>query len=327
MSRTIKRVARLRQTVSTCRIRRSRRQLLVLALIGALLTLVAVSSNRKVSAGGRNRTGSRLTFRTHAHTPNPSPTPATNVIINEVDSDTPGVDDAEFIELYDGGVGNTSLNGLVLVLFDGSSNTAYNAFDLSGRTTDANGYFVLGDATVPGVDFIVGFGFLQNGEDAVALYAASLADFPGGTAATATNLRDAIVYDTSDPDDPELAVLLNAGQPQVNEDATGNGDTQSIGRCPNGSGGQRNTSTYSQGIPSPHGPNNCPFDTDADGVPDVTDNCPFVANPDQANYDNDSMGDACDPDDDNDGQSDADEIACGSNPKGAPFSSSSSRPP
>jgi hypothetical protein len=56
---------------------------------------------------------------------------------------------------------------------------------------------------------------------------------------------------------------------------------------------------------------------DADGVPDVTDNCPFVANPDQANYDNDSMGDACDPDDDNDGQSDVDEIACGSNPMDA----------
>jgi hypothetical protein len=62
---------------------------------------------------------------------------------------------------------------------------------------------------------------------------------------------------------------------------------------------------------------NPPLDTDADGVPDATDNCPFVANPSQANYDNDSMGDACDSDDDNDGQSDADEIACGSNPMDA----------
>src|SRR4030095_1837907 len=126
MSRKMNRVARWRQTVSTCRFRRSRRQWLVLAVIGALLTLVAASSNSKVSAGSHTGTVSRLTFRTRANTPNPSPTPATNVIINEVDSDTPSTDDAEFIELYDGGVGNTSLNGLVLVLFDGSSNTAYN---------------------------------------------------------------------------------------------------------------------------------------------------------------------------------------------------------
>jgi len=286
----------------------------VLLAIGALLTsFVATNFTREVSAG----TPTGKVLRRTPGTPLTIPTTATNVIINEIDSDTPGADDAEFIELYDGGVGNTSLNGLVLVLFDGSSNTSYNAFDLTGRSTDANGYFVLGTALVPGVDFITGFSFLQNGEDAVALYAGSSADFPFGTPVTTTNLRDAIVYDTSDPYDPELAVLMNAGQPQVNEDAGGNGEIQSIGRCPNGSGGARNTNTYTTANPSPHAPNNCPIDTDGDGVPDVTDNCQFVANPDQANFDGDSMGDACDPDDDNDGQSDADEIACGSNPMDA----------
>jgi len=52
-------------------------------------------------------------------------------------------------------------------------------------------------------------------------------------------------------------------------------------------------------------------DTDGDGVPDSVDNCPAVANPDQANNDleleaNDPAptGDACDPDDDNDGTPD-----------------------
>ena len=56
------------------------------------------------------------------------------------------------------------------------------------------------------------------------------------------------------------------------------------------------------------------IDSDGDGVPDDEDNCPAVSNPDQTNTDGDSMGDACDPDDDNDGQSDADETACGSDP-------------
>jgi hypothetical protein len=39
-------------------------------------------------------------------------------------------------------------------------------------------------------------------------------------------------------------------------------------------------------------------DPDGDGISDATDNCPDVANPDQANVDGDSLGDACDPTDD-----------------------------
>ena len=42
-------------------------------------------------------------------------------------------------------------------------------------------------------------------------------------------------------------------------------------------------------------------DDDNDGILDTADNCQFVANADQANHDNDAMGDACDDDDDNDG--------------------------
>jgi DNA/RNA endonuclease G (NUC1) len=60
--------------------------------------------------------------------------------------------------------------------------------------------------------------------------------------------------------------------------------------------------------------NNPPLDTDADNVPDSTDNCPFSANEDQANFDNDSMGDVCDSDDDNDNVSDEAENAAGSDP-------------
>ena len=41
-------------------------------------------------------------------------------------------------------------------------------------------------------------------------------------------------------------------------------------------------------------------DEDGDGVGDEVDNCPFIANPLQANFDNDSLGDVCDSDDDND---------------------------
>ena len=74
-----------------------------------------------------------------------------------------------------------------------------------------------------------------------------------------------------------------------------------------------------------------PPDTDNDGIPDASDNCPTVYNPDQLNSDGgkrpagpqipggwasnpaaDKLGDACDPDDDNDGLPDAseNELSC-----------------
>ena len=77
--------------------------------------------------------------------------------------------------------------------------------------------------------------------------------------------------------------------------------------------------------PTPSGPP--PVDTDGDGVPDTLDNCPTVYNPDQKNSDGgrrpnglqidgdwasnpaqDKLGDACDPDDDNDALPDSQEF-------------------
>lgn len=56
-------------------------------------------------------------------------------------------------------------------------------------------------------------------------------------------------------------------------------------------------------------------DTDSDGIADTVDNCPTVANPGQANFDNDTQGDACDSDDDNDGIADtAEKTGCILNP-------------
>ena len=208
--------------------------------------------------------------------------PSTNIIINEVDSDTPGTDVAEFVELYDGGVGNTALDGLVVVFYNGSNDLSYASYDLDGFSTDANGYFVLGNAgVVPTPSIIFASNGLQNGADAVALYADDAASFPNGTAITTTNLQDAIVYDTSDADDAGLLVLLNAGQPQVDENGGGDGAGQSNQRCPNGSGGALNTDTYSQFAPTPGDFNSCvnPITTvkihDVQGNGDVS---PLVGN-------------------------------------------------
>ena len=213
-------------------------------------------------------------------------TPPPDVVINEFDADQTGTDNAEFVELYDGGDGNTDLTGLALVFFNGSGDVAYEAFDLDGQSTDADGYFVLcGDAlNVDGCDLEVNpaTNLIQNGADAIALYQSDAVTFVDGTPVTTENLIDAVVYDTNDGDDAELLVLLNTGEPQINEDGAGDKDIHSNQRIPNGEGGKRNTSGFAQLLPTPGAENAAPApdvsivinEVDADQT--STDNAEFV---------------------------------------------------
>ncbi len=61
-------------------------------------------------------------------------------------------------------------------------------------------------------------------------------------------------------------------------------------------------------------PNDPDNDIDGDEICGDIDNCPAVSNPDQADNDLDNLGDACDPDDDNDGLTDEQEAAAGTDP-------------
>jgi len=62
-------------------------------------------------------------FDAKQNPPRLTQTPVGDVIINEVDCDTPGTDLAEFVELFDGGVGNTPLDGYVVVFLTAERST------------------------------------------------------------------------------------------------------------------------------------------------------------------------------------------------------------
>lgn len=149
------------------------------------------------------------------------------VVINEIDADTPGTDVAEFIELK--GTPNASLDGLVVVLYNGNGDASYAAFDLDGKILDANGFFILGNTDIiSGNDIDLGVSnALQNGADAVALYTGNDTDFPNGTTVTNTNLIDAIVYGTGDADDAELLAGLGESV-QYDESANGASASESL---------------------------------------------------------------------------------------------------
>ncbi|WP_026755526.1 endonuclease [Sediminibacter sp. Hel_I_10] len=171
------------------------------------------------------------------------------VVINELDCDTPGVDDMEFIELLSENP-ETPLDGYILVFFNGSSsgmNSSYFALDLDGYVTDVNGLLLIGsNAVSPVPQLLIAPNTFQNGPDAVALYQADDLDFPEQTLATIENLVDVLLYDTSDPDDDDMIAIFSADPrfasiTQINEGPGNN--TNSIQRFVDLDGNVSYTST------------------------------------------------------------------------------------
>lgn len=150
-------------------------------------------------------------------------TPPLGVFINEIDSDQPGSDTKEFIELYVGEAAAKALDGYTVVLFNGnqSANGAYAVFDLAGRSSNARGFFVLGNATVPNVDLVIADASIQNGTDAVAVYHTAAAAFSltgSPTPPSHDALIDVVVYGNGSAGDPDLlAGFQSAGDPPVPE--------------------------------------------------------------------------------------------------------------
>jgi len=171
------------------------------------------------------------------------------LVINELDCDTPGIDNMEFLELLSD-TPHFPLDGYVVVFFNGSEsggNSSYFTVDLDGYETDINGLLLIGSNSVsPVPQFLIPENTIQNGADAVAIYQGSDFDFPDETLATIDNLIDVLIYDTSDGDDEDMIAIFSAHPDftsiqQINEGSSNN--TNSIQR--------NNDGTYTSTTPTP----------------------------------------------------------------------------
>lgn len=171
----------------------------------------------------------------------------TQVVINEIDADTPSTDVLEFVELKST-TPNFSLDGYVLVFFNagaaGLTTVSYYAIDLDGLTTDINGIIHLGNSQVsPTPAYTIQNATIQNGPDAVALYLGNDADFPLNTPAHNLGLIDALAYSNSATIQPTALMNIFGITVCTNENQSLNAATKSIQRM--------NDGTYEVNTPTP----------------------------------------------------------------------------
>ncbi|CAI5792225.1 LTD domain-containing protein [Podarcis lilfordi] len=180
------------------------------------------------------------------------------VLINEVNIvSSPG--EFEFVELQ--GRPSSQVDGLVLVLIEGSTQEIYFVMEVHGKTSP-DGLLLLG----PGqFNSSVDLPFPQNsrrpllraGANAVALYRGTPASFAEGAAVSATDLLDALVYSTAESADLKLQDVLTPGKPLFHARERSQQNDTSVNRCVCCSVA-RDPSIYALGKPTPGQFNDCP---------------------------------------------------------------------
>lgn len=157
-----------------------------------------------------------------------------SIIINEIDYDQAGTDNAEFIELFNTSASSISLDGYFIDLINGGTDTVYRSIDLSGFDVGAAGYFVICNDTSLvancNYDFTTSASWFQNGApDAVALY-------------SGVNIIDSLSYEGEMTGFTEGSVLAVADSTSI---------TTSISRLPNGFDSNDNNLDFQLGCITP----------------------------------------------------------------------------
>jgi len=208
------------------------------------------------------------------------------------------------------------ISDIGLTLYQDSNGNGVFDQSLDGQLGPSFDTDIAGNFTIPGLEDGVYFLLLDEADT----------DLPPALSVVPGSNPVIIVINGNDATGINFGFISDTGP------ATGDRDNADVGGTDSGSQG---AGTFS--------------DIDGDGIEDYLDNCPAIANADQLDTDNDGLGNACDSDDDGDGvnddvdtfpldngesvdtdgdgtgnnadtdddgdqQTDADEIACGSNP-------------
>ena len=205
------------------------------SLTGCMDFMDETSTRDPASSGG---SGTAAPAGTDPDTPRP---PALKLVINEVDYDQAGADDAEFVEVVNPNRSAVDLADYRIELVNGSNGRRYGSYAPAGRL-DAGAYLVIGDHAV--IDALpagtarvtLKSGGLQNGPDAVRIVEAATG-----------RVLDALHYEEAIPDTGE-------GNPAP-EDATDS--PTSIGRCPDGFDSDDNGADFATMTPTPGAANDC----------------------------------------------------------------------
>ncbi len=88
--------------------------------------------------------------------------PGTGLVINEIDYDQPGSDEAEFVELFNGSSASIPLANKAVVFINGNTDAEYLRIDLTG-SLEAGGYLVIGNAAVGAATIRIEDTTVQNG--------------------------------------------------------------------------------------------------------------------------------------------------------------------
>jgi hypothetical protein len=131
------------------------------------------------------------------------------VWIDQVGGNPSSTDQLGYIQLFDGGAGESPLNGLVVVVSHADDNLVQAVYPLTALRTDANGYFVLGSSTLtPPPDLAFSAETLLADVSLVALYAAEGISLTVGAALPTAPVLDAVLVRANT--DVEGAIQLPA---------------------------------------------------------------------------------------------------------------------
>ena len=182
---------------------------------------------------------------------------AQSLVINEIDYDQPGIDSAEYVELYNPGPNPVNLADFKLVLFNGSTsgtgNIPYDSIQLPSQTLNAGTFFVIcgNSGKVPNCNltFTAATNCIQNAASATATSpspdAIYLQDVQQG------NIIDVVSYEG----DCIAPYFETAGVPAGNSDTIVADSIMSrfysIGRYPDGTDSNNNSVDFNRMCSTP----------------------------------------------------------------------------